>query len=486
MCYEPGMRLLWGAVLLASCVPGPHNPPEIATTTIEASSAAERHNSVEPVGEDDADAQRCFQTARVHPDAGRLDAPCSARAIGACAQRCRHGQLDACQLLGEILGDSGDSCAATLWRLACERRHLPACTSLAALHLTIDDNPEQAAKLLSDACDGAHGPACTALGDILAVDESLSDDATAISMLERGCELGDGRGCGAAGQRYVVGDGVTTDRVKGAQLLQQACTLGDGSGCMHLAQAYQYGRGVPRNEVETQRLLEHVCHVNDESAGEGCFRLGVLLASQGGSAARVKALYRRSCDNKHFEACNQVAQDHYVAGRYDDAIALGTTLITQRPNHWLPRYARGMSHFDSGHFKAAATDLAILCDARNDWPHCQLWLFAARERAGGTGRAALEHATARLDKNMWPAPVFDFFLGALSSRQLLRAADHPDGHKQLQQQCEAYYYVGQQHMIDRDSRRAAIMFNKAIATGITNFVEYGSSKAELARMAPSP
>jgi len=149
------------------------------------------------------------------------------------------------------------------------------------------------------------------------------------------------------------------------------------------------------------------------------------------------------------------------------------------------RNARGLSLFDLGRYAEAAEDLAVLAELRPDWPYGQLWLYIARARSGQDGATELRRWLSSQDAGQWPLPVARMFLGALSPARLLRAARDDDARKQLEQECEAYYYLSQREQIAGRRAQARRWLDKTIATGVTDFIEYASAKAELSRW-PSP
>jgi TPR repeat protein len=448
-------------------------------TIIEASQGvSEQHRDVEPIGEGNAEAQRCFTAAATH---GPVEAPCGARSSAACAKRCSEGEVGACHQLGENLAPKDEACAKEMWALACERDHLLACSALGA-HALAKGDVNAATKLLRRACDGKVPQACTHLGRALAVDETLDDDAIIASTFERACDLGDGEGCGLAAEHHREGRGVPRDAPQARQLAKRGCELGYLKGCVDLAKVLFYAQ-VP-DKVEARRLVEQVCRVDgDPSAADACFQLALFI----GAGKRVKELYKRACDKDHFDACAQVARELYATGHYAEAIRLATKMVPRGPNNALLRYARGMSRLNSGKFDGAVEDLEVLCASWTDAPHCALWLFSARGRAGKPDRTGrLQTAMSDIDQSTWPTPIYRFFLGKIDARRLLKLAEHQDKHRQQVRQCEAHFYVGQQLMMARRDKKAEAHFRKAMATGMSDEVEFAGSRAELTRMGLAP
>ncbi len=67
----------------------------------------------------------------------------------------------------------------------------------------------------------------------------------------------------------------------------------------------------------------------------------------------------------------------------------------------------------------------------------------------------------------------------LGEAEFLAAAKSPDAGKERGQLCEAWYFVGMKKWIAGESAVATDCFQKSVATGKKNFVEYRFAQAEL-------
>jgi len=52
----------------------------------------------------------------------------------------------------------------------------------------------------------------------------------------------------------------------------------------------------------------------------------------------------------------------------------------------------------------------------------------------------------------------------------------------LMQQCEAYFYAGQHYLISKEPEKAKAAFQAAVATNVTEFLEYDWAVQELEQM----
>jgi tetratricopeptide (TPR) repeat protein len=455
--------LTWlaGCVLLgvACAPPAPASAPGRVEPT-----PAEPLAAVVPFGAGDRAAEGCL----AEPSDCRLGAR-------SCAERCRDHERDACHRFAE---GADDDCKRVLWALACAENHAASCADLGRALLELD--PPRAHELLATACHGGHARACTVLGLELA---ALDRRSEAVRLLERGCAQGEGEGCTEAGRHHNHGAGVDRDQARGAELLERGCGLGYAPGCLDLAGAHLRGEGVPHDADRALELVEAVCDLPEtDTGGAGCYLLGQLL-QQGHTAPPMgdaRRAFERACDKGSFDGCMMTAFLLFDDGRYEESAELAERLVDEEPDHYRVRETRALSRLMLGRFADAAADFEVLGEMRPDWPYAPLLLWVTRTRAGLEAADDLEIARARMAPG-WPAPVADFLLGRLSEEALFRAAIHPVDRTQREQQCEAFYYAAQRHQAAGRKAVARRLFERTVATGVVDFIEYVGARAELAR-----
>ena len=138
--------------------------------------------------------------------------------------------------------------------------------------------------------------------------------------------------------------------------------------------------------------------------------------------------------------------------------------------------------FYLGRFAAAVPDLERAVEGSPKDLYAVIELYLAQARAGEDGLADLRTNTARLDLDEWPGPVISMYLGRTDAEAVAEMGGSSATREEREKRCEAMYYVGEYYLLGGDQKRAAAFFRTAVATGITDFVEYRGAKAELARL----
>ena len=88
----------------------------------------------------------------------------------------------------------------------------------------------------------------------------------AVTLYERACQLGAGRGCTLLGERFAAGDGVTMNPKLAQMWNSRGCELGDGRGCGNVGSGYQLGFGGRSDPERAARYYKRAC-----DAGEAQF-----------------------------------------------------------------------------------------------------------------------------------------------------------------------------------------------------------------------
>ena len=76
----------------------------------------------------------------------------------------------------------------------------------------------------------------------------------------------------------------------------------------------------------------------------------------------------------------------------------------------------------------------------------------------------------------WPAPLFAVLRGSLSADEVLRGADTPG------RQAEAHFQLGVLAANQDDRERAVVHWQKVMAVGSPDLIEYAAARNELHRI----
>src|SRR5690606_19011768 len=105
-------------------------------------------------------------------------------------------------------------------------------------------DPERATALIGRACGHGDAEACLHLGAMAELGRGVRrDGAVAAERYRAACDLGEARGCAAAGALLTVGGKrLRPDPAEAAGLLARACDAGLGPSCAVLAEQLDRGK----------------------------------------------------------------------------------------------------------------------------------------------------------------------------------------------------------------------------------------------------
>jgi TPR repeat protein len=192
---------------------------------------------------------------------------------------CAKGDQTACVDYGFNLEGADPEKAVSVYRAACAKNTLPACSNLALLLRDARGAPkdlDEAAKVAKKACDGGNAPGCLHLG---LVKDAANDFTGATAAYERACGLKVFHGCTNHAVNLLKGVGVKKDEKRAMAMLEKTCGESVKKGtqypslraCLVLGQLYEGGALVPKDKDAAKRLYKLACFGGLE---EGCDRLG--------------------------------------------------------------------------------------------------------------------------------------------------------------------------------------------------------------------
>ncbi len=112
-----------------------------------------------------------------------------------------------------------------------------------------------------------------------------------------------------------------------------------------------------------------------------------------------------------------------------------------------------------------------------------LWRYLSAEHDGRNGAAQLAADTQDIDLGRWPGVIAQFYLGTADSDTVLRNARDPDAVVARERLCVAYFFIAHKDLLDGNATQARDNFQKALDTGVTEFIQFKAAQRELSRLA---
>ena len=173
----------------------------------------------------------------------------------------------------------------------------------------------------------------------------------------------------------------------------------------------------------------------------------------------------------------QLGQRDRAIEEYGDAIRIA-------PDHGDARFSRGILRFYSGNPEPAAGDFSAIVEGSGGGlrAYALLWLYLSRAQAGGEPDRELRAHAERLDLDPWPGIIVKLYLGQVPAAQVIAATRDSYSIKQRENECVAYFFLGQERLVKGDTEKAAEYFQKTLDTGITGYRQYAAAEEELRRL----
>ncbi len=161
-----------------------------------------------------------------------------------------------------------------------------------------------------------------------------------------------------------------------------------------------------------------------------------------------------------------------------------TKVIKLAPGHTDARFSRGFLAFYEGRMDLASSDFtAVYKSASGDLrDYALIWRYLSNIRNGADMLEALKSFDGLDNRTSWPGILVAMFSGASAPAGVLAAARDPNPKKQSEKECIAYFFLGQQQLIQGNRDQAENYFMKTVATGVTNYRQYVAAEIELKRL----
>lgn len=112
-----------------------------------------------------------------------------------------------------------------------------------------------------------------------------------------------------------------------------------------------------------------------------------------------------------------------------------------------------------------------------------LWKYLSAEHDGRDGKAALASDIRNIKLDRWPGVIAQFYLDAASTDAVLGQAKDPDPDVRRERLCVAYFFIAQKQLLAGRTAQARDNFQKALDTGVTEFIQHKAAQRELDRLA---
>lgn len=150
--------------------------------------------------------------------------------------------------------------------------------------------------------------------------------------------------------------------------------------------------------------------------------------------------------------------------------------VTDNYDYWI-------EDFYSGNYEKAIPSLERSIEGKKGRldKYYSIYYYVALMETGQKEKAnafIADFAHAQKDDE-WVSQIACFLCGDLKEKKFLKESDHENTTTDLEQKCEAYYFMGLVDKYNNNMSRAKECFEKCLATNQTNFIEYNLAQLEL-------
>jgi len=156
--------------------------------------------------------------------------------------------------------------------------------------------------------------------------------------------------------------------------------------------------------------------------------------------------------------------------------------IQAEPNNPAAYYFRGNLYFYQGNYAAAAADFRHHAKLVPGDAYTVIKLYLTAARSEDKAEQELSTLAREVTGKAWPRPILDLYLGKRDAESILTELQPAGSREQRERACEAYFYIAYYFLLGGKQDKARELFAKAVATGVSDFNEYKTAKAELWRM----
>ncbi|HVE13227.1 MAG TPA: tetratricopeptide repeat protein, partial [Elusimicrobiota bacterium] len=215
--------------------------------------------------------------------------------------------------------------------------------------------------------------------------------------------------------------------------------------------------------------------------------LGAVMRARGRNAQALSYFEKSAeLDPARAGPHTQLGLIHESEGRYEKALDEFKKAEALGPRTSVPRLHAGSLYDLLGRRREAEAELRALMEKIKNNPDEKLQVgpvYALILLRAGKAKDA-DAVLAGLAGPAWPASMSAFLAGKLGEEAFLRSAEAGDPQEKPRRLCQAYYFAGARLSLSgrpQDAARARGYFQKAVAAGKENVLEFQRARFELSR-----
>lgn len=141
---------------------------------------------------------------------------------------------------------------------------------------------------------------------------------------------------------------------------------------------------------------------------------------------------------------------------------------------------RAHLHFLKGKYEQAAAGFAHYLEKKPGDLYRVLWLYLS-ERYQKKSPSGVPNFIRGINLTQWPGAILELYLGEISLDDFVKALKPQLTGWDKEHRCEAYYYLGQYHLLRGEQKQALAYFQQARKTEAKTLIEYEFSLVYLHR-----
>lgn len=250
----------------------------------------------------------------------------------------------------------------------------------------------------------------------------------------------------------------------------------------NLGLLYSAQRKLAMAEVELRESLRIPDKSEPDLERQSLLQLGYVLLYQGKPAtARVFLLRVDPLSRRAREA---IGQTHLLEGNLEQALARLTEASQDEEATMDTFFELGMTHYYRGNYREALMSFGEgLRPGEESDDYVALWRHLVLKRLGEyqEADATLRQQERGIRPGSWSGDLIKFYLGKITERELVKAIESakvPVSVKR-ERECEAFFYIGSQKALKRQTKAAAEYFTRAKKTQTVWIFEYTAATLEL-------